>query len=126
MVELNAFQEWLDRYIAAWKTNDAAAAGDLFTEDAEYRYYPWEEPVRGRAAIQETWDQDDPPGSFEAEYRAEVVSGDAGVGTGISRYFPSEKRPQGAEYHNCFLLRFADDGRVREYREWYMERPMPE
>ncbi len=28
----------------------------------------------------------------------------------------------GAEYHNLFLLRFDQDGRVREYR-WYMRRP---
>ena len=32
-------QAWLDRYIAAWQTYDPDAIGDLFSEDAEYRYH---------------------------------------------------------------------------------------
>ena len=33
-------QAWLDRYVAAWAAYDAAAIGDLFSEDARYRYHP--------------------------------------------------------------------------------------
>ena len=40
-------QDWLDRYIAAWRSYDPAAIGDLFADDAAYRYHPWDdEPVR--------------------------------------------------------------------------------
>ena len=45
-------QLWLDRYIAAWSSYDASAIGDLFAEDAEYRYHPWDEHrSHGREAI---------------------------------------------------------------------------
>ena len=53
-----AFQAWLDRYVAAWKSYDPAAIGALFSEDAEYRYHPEDEPVVGRAAIVADWLED--------------------------------------------------------------------
>ncbi len=37
------FQQWLDAYVDAWTTYDEAAIGELFTEDARYRYHPWDE-----------------------------------------------------------------------------------
>ena len=37
-------QRWLDRYVAAWKSYDAAEIADLFSAEAEYRYHPWDEP----------------------------------------------------------------------------------
>ena len=37
-------QRWLDDYVAAWRSYDPEAIGDLFGEDAEYRYHPWDEP----------------------------------------------------------------------------------
>ena len=48
-------QEWLDRYVEAWRTYDAAAIGDLFTDDAAYRYHAWDEPLHGRDAIVADW-----------------------------------------------------------------------
>ena len=62
-------QIWLDRYIAAWSSYDETAIGDLFAEDAEYRYHPWADPVVGRAAIVADWLEDkDEPGSWAAHY----------------------------------------------------------
>jgi uncharacterized protein Veg len=29
-------------------------------------------------------------------------------------------------YDNIFVVRFDDDGRCREFTEWYMKRPSPE
>jgi hypothetical protein len=37
-------QGWLDRYGACWLSYDEAAIGELFSEDAEYRYQPWGKP----------------------------------------------------------------------------------
>ena len=44
------FQDWLDRYVEAWKTYDPAKIGALFSEDAQYRYHPQDDPVVGREA----------------------------------------------------------------------------
>ena len=50
---------WLARYVAAWKSYDREAIGELFSEDAAYRYHPYDEPVIGRAAIVESWFEED-------------------------------------------------------------------
>lgn len=53
-MERGAFQGWLDGYVDAWKTYDEGAIGELFSENARYRYHPWDERhavVSGRAAI---------------------------------------------------------------------------
>jgi hypothetical protein len=121
-VDEAAFQRWLAAYVDAWGTYDAAAIGDLFSEDVEYRYHPWDEPVRGRAALVEDWLVDrDEPGTWSAEYRPWLVSGDDAVAVGVSRYFTDDGTVD-REYHNVFLCRFDDDGRCREFTEVFLRR----
>ena len=38
-MDRSAFAGWLERYVDAWRLNDAAAIGDLFSVDARYAYY---------------------------------------------------------------------------------------
>jgi ketosteroid isomerase-like protein len=114
---------WLQRYVEAWVDYDRAWIADLFTEDAEYRYHPYDDPVRGRDAIVESWFEDpDEPGSFDAGYRTVAVDGDVAVAVGTSSYRGGAGSVDRI-YDNCFVMRFADDGRCREFTEWYMERP---
>jgi ketosteroid isomerase-like protein len=111
-------QAWLDAYVSAWRTYDVDAIGGLFSEAAEYRYHPYDEPLRGREAIVEDWlDDPDEPGSWEARYEPLLVHGDAAVATGETRY------ADGQAFSNLFVLVFDDDGRCREFTEWYMEHP---
>ncbi len=106
---------WLDRYADAWRTYDPDAIRSLFSADAEYRYHPWDEPVRGRDAIVADWLANrDQPDAWQAAYRPWAVDGDAGVATGVSRYDDAKGR---REYHNVFLCRFDTDGRCREFTE---------
>jgi ketosteroid isomerase-like protein len=115
-----AVQQWLDRYIGAWRSYDRSAIGDLFTEDAEYRYHPWDEPVRGRDAIVSSWTEDqDDPSAWDATYAPFAVEGDRAVATGVSRYADGDGK---REYHNVFLLAFAPDGRARSFTEVYAQR----
>ena len=84
--------EWLRKYIAAWQSYEQAEIEALFTEDIEYRYHPWDEPVVGNSTIAKSWaerDRRDEPGTWEAEYRCVAVDGDTAVATGYSRYFES-------------------------------------
>ena len=112
------FQDWLNRYIDAWRSGDAAAIGDLFTTDARYFYGPYREPVVGRDAIVREWlANPDEPGSWEAEYEPIAVDGDVAVAGGESRY-PGE----GKTYSNIYVCRFDDEGRCREFREWFVEK----
>ncbi len=114
---------WLARYVAAWKSYDRSAIGELFSEDANYRYHPYDEPVIGREAIVESWfEEPDEPGSFDASYECYAVDGDRAVAVGSSTYFDAGGGVEKV-YDNVYLLRFEGDGRCAEFTEWFMKRP---
>jgi ketosteroid isomerase-like protein len=129
MTDQSAVQEWLDRYVAAWRANRREPIEELFTEDAVYRFRPYggdAHAVRGHEAIAKAWlDEQDAPDSWQARYEPFAVEGDRAVAVGTSRYLASDAHPERA-FHNAFLLRFAPDGRCAEFTEYYMEEPAPE
>jgi hypothetical protein len=120
-------QRWLDRYVEAWKTYNEAEIADLFSLDAEYRYHPWTDPVRGREAIVKDWiapggdaSKRDKPGTFDATYEAWAVEGNRAVAVGTSDYFSDATRAvRERRYHNTYLLEFDADGRCRSFTENY-------
>lgn len=124
-------QQWLDRYIAAWAADDAQAIGDLFTDDARYRYHPSDEGFVGRDAIVRAWLEPsgdastrDEPGTWEAHYEPFSVDGDRAVAVGWSRYYTdASKSTVQNVWDNAYLLEFDDDGRCRAFTEFYVERP---
>ncbi len=123
-MDYTELQHWLDAYIEAWKSYDGAAIGALFSEDARYRYHPWEtdDVVQGRANIVASWLEDrDRPGSWTAEYRPWAIDGERAVAAGVSRYLGANGETE-REYHNVFLCRFDDEGRCSEFTELYMKR----
>ena len=114
---------WLSDYIDAWRSNDRRQIARLFSPDARYRYYPYEDPVIGAEAIADSWLSDpDDPESWEASYEPVAVDGDTAVAVGVSRYAATADQPA-REYHNSFVLRFDDAGRCRELTEWYVQTP---
>ena len=116
-----AFQAWLDRYVAAWKSYDPTQISALFSEDAEYRYHPADEPVAGRAAIVESWlDGPDPVGSYDAHYEPLAIDGEAHVARGWSRYFAADGELRD-EYWNIYLIRFDDAGQAASFTEWWIQ-----
>ena len=118
-----AVQDWLDRYVAAWRANEREPIEGLFTEDATYSWRPGGTPdstATGREAIVDGWlEEQDDPDSWEASYEAYAVDGDRAVATGVSRYAATGGKEE-RTYHNVFLLRFAPDGRCSEFTELYM------
>ncbi len=122
---------WLDRYVAAWGSWDAAAIGDLFSLDAEYRYHPGDAPFVGRDAIVESWLEPsglagvsrDEPGTWEAAFVPWLVGERRAVAVGTSRFYTDATRATSAEaWDNCFLLEFDADGRCRSYTEFSNQR----
>jgi uncharacterized protein (TIGR02246 family) len=117
-MELADVQQWIDRYVQAWRSNDSAAVGELFSDDARYFTTPFRPAKEGRPAILEWWLREpDEPGSWEATYEAVAVTGDLGVVRGRTNY------RSGEEYHNVFLIRFDRDGRASEFTEYWMLTP---
>ena len=118
-------QGWLDNYVAAWKSYDREQIAELFAEDAEYLDRPSAEPVRGRAAIVESWlENPDEPGTFDGTYSPVAIDGNIAVATGSSTYRRADNSIDKI-YDNCFVMRFTSDGRCSSFTEWFMERPQP-
>lgn len=111
-------RRWLDRYLAAWASNDRAEIEALFSKKTEYRYHPYDEPLIGAAAIAESWlESPDEPGSWTATYRPYVVKGRRAVAQGTTSY------SDGRRFFNVFLLRFDSKGRCSSFTEWFIEQP---
>ena len=124
-------QAWLDRYVAAWAAYDAAAIGELFSEDARYRYHPSDEGFVGRDAIVRAWLEPsgdastrDEPDTWEAHYEPFVVGGDRAVAVGWSRYYTDASKTTVTDmWDNAYLLEFDDDGRCSALTEFFVDRP---
>ena len=87
MLSRDDVQAWLDAYLAAWRSYDEAAIARLFAPEATYAYHPYDEPVRGAAAIAAAWLADrDEPGSWEAAYAPALIEGRRAIATGETRY----------------------------------------
>ena len=125
---------WLGDYVQAWMTYDPKQVAALFAEDISYRYHPYDDPIEGRDAMVASWlsageDSDassrDEPGTYEAYYRCVAADDDMAVAVGSSSYKESPDGPIVRVYDNCFVMRFDDEGRCREFTEWFMKRPSP-
>src|SRR4051812_7195223 len=109
---------WLDRYRTAWTSNEPDDIRALFTEDAEYRYHPWDEPLTGHEAIVAGWlDSKDEPGDWTFEWEPVAEQGRIGVVEGRTVY------RNGPSYRNLWVVELAEDGRAARFTEWYMEEP---
>ena len=116
-----AFQDWLDRYVAAWKSYDPTAIGALFSTGATYRYHPEDEPLTGREAIVADWlDGQDPAGTYDAQYEPLAIDGEAHVARGWSRYFGADGEMRD-EYWNIYLVHFDDAGQATSFTEWWIQ-----
>jgi hypothetical protein len=131
-VDHHTAQAWLDRYVDAWKSYDADDIAALFGEDVRYRFYSYAEWIVGRDAVVASWlaeDTDaqgstrDEPGTYDAAYAPVAVDGDVVVATGTTTYTESPGGPVTQIFDNCFVMRFDDDARCREFTEYYTKRP---
>jgi SnoaL-like domain len=117
-----AFQAWLDRYVAAWRSYDPEAIGELFSTDVAYRDHPEDEPVQGRAAVVAKWlDDQDEPGTYDARYEPLAIDPSTGnhVASGWTRYLTSGGDLRD-EYWNIFLVTFDEAGRATAFTEWWI------
>lgn len=129
MTTLAALADWLDRYEQAWRNNDADQIHALFTDDAVYRWHPWEgaaDGAEGREEIVQAWlEQPDEPDDWTLDCEPLAVNEDLGVARCVTRYRATARNPARV-YHNVWLVRLTDDGRCSEFTEYYMKEPTEE
>jgi ketosteroid isomerase-like protein len=117
MTTRDVVEAWIEGYRRAWLTNDPTDIAALFTPDAIYRPSPFSDGWRGHEEIIDGWlRRRDEPGSWSFRHRVIAVDGEVAAIEGWIDY-PGT----GRGYSNLWILRVADDGRVREYTEWWVD-----
>ena len=112
-VERDGVMRWVSGYERAWRAGDTDAVATLFTEDARYRTSPYADPKVGHGEIRGFWLADEGE-TFTVRAEPVAVEGDDAVVRLEVRYGD----PVRQEYRDLWVLRFAPDGRVRDFEEW--------
>jgi uncharacterized protein (TIGR02246 family) len=109
-------EAWVAAYERAWRTAGAERLRDLFAEDATYRMSPYEEPATGLEEIAALWEREreGPDEPFEMRHEVVAVEGD----TAVVRVEVQYGGPGRLQYRDLWVVRFAADGRCREFEEW--------
>ena len=119
------FDVWLERYLAAWKSDDPEQIAALFSEDATYSTLPFREPKRGRDAIVAWWiSQGDSRNEWRFERERLVVDGKTAVVQGLTTYAAADDQPE-AVFSNIWVIRLDPSGRANYFAEWWVQRPDP-
>jgi hypothetical protein len=108
---------WMKGYVKAWKNNNPKDIVKLFTEDAYYSTGPFDKPWIGHEAIIDGWvGLGDQPSDWSFDYEVVAVDGDLGVMHGTTVY------KSAGTFSNIWLMRFAKDGRCKDFREWFVRK----
>jgi len=115
----DAVRSWMEKYIAAWTTNEPDDIRALFTEEAVYATRPHDkDPWRGREQIVDRWlEARDEPEDWTFDWSVLGADGGLAFVQGFTRYLGD--RPG---YDNLWVIRLEPDGRASEFTEWFMER----
>lgn len=115
-------ERWLAEYRQAWSTDNEATIAALFTSDARYFTAPYRPPLVGSDEIARWW-MEQGESRMRWEFTGEEIASDDSLyvvrGRTTYRDTPGPTgRPE--VYHNLWLITLADDGRAREFVEYWM------
>lgn len=116
-MNITAFKSWLDAYGRSWQTRDPQAATTLFAIDATYQETPFDEPMRGRAAIHEYWSNAS-RSQDQIRFGYEILAVTQNVG--IARWWASfVSIPSGAQVKldGIFVVSLDAENRCNAFRE---------
>jgi hypothetical protein len=107
---------WVAAYQTAWRAAGTEALAGIFAANATYRQGPYEEPVRGLAAIARMWEaeRDGPDEVFDMSSEIVAAENDTAVVRAEVRYGD----PVTQEWRDLWIIRFAPDGRCSSFEEW--------
>lgn len=108
--------EWIAEYETAWRTAGTAILTQLFTAEAGYVRFPYDQPIVGLPAISQMWEaqRDGPDEVFAMSAQILAVEGEVAV----VRTEVSYGDPVSQEFRNIWVLRLRDDGRCSWFEEW--------
>jgi len=118
-MDRETFNNWLASYGRAWTSRNPEVAASLYADDATYQVTPFDEPLRGRAAIHEYWaGVAKTEEKIQFDYEILAVTAEHG----IARWSASFVRvPPGLQTRldGIFLISLDDEGRCKSLQEWW-------
>ena len=120
MPTASEFSNWLQVYVAACTENDASKVADLFAGDAVYHYTPFDPPWHGVDEIADKWEDD---AENLVGFRCDAIPIFVAEDRGIAEWW-AEYPAEGFQYRSAFVVRFDDQGKATEFREWYVRRKL--
>jgi hypothetical protein len=110
-------ERWVDGYVVAWTDNDPEHIAALFTEDAVYDPQTADGEIHGVEAISDWWrGLDEDPANWDFQWLPLIETEEIGIITGTTNYYDPP-----TTFRNLWVIRFDDDGRCRDFTEWYIE-----
>ena len=113
------FEEWMEAYIRRQEQGDPEVINELWTEDGEYWWGPFNEPRYGLQAIYDHHKnalshQDD----WKCKYRILATTAEYGI---AQFYLTLNDQTEGAPntYDGIFLVHLNDSGKCTRFEEWY-------
>ena len=120
-------ERWIESYRKAWGSDAPEDIAALFTEEVTYSPYPWprgENRWVGRDAVIAKWiGRGDSKIGWRFDHEILAVEGYTAIIEGWTYYDRGEGEAWDEAYANVWLVRFAPDGRAREFAEWWVQKP---
>lgn len=117
-IKRSAFEAWVRKYLACWKSNDVDEIGALFAANARYQTQAFRPPIVGRNKIVKMWLERAPwQGKWKFKYRWTAIEGNVGVLEGVTTY-----RAQIGTFNNIWTIKLQKDGRCSEFREQWVRK----
>ena len=108
---------WVETYRQAWVERDPAAAADLFTEDATYRSFIFEDPHIGKDGVKSYWsDVTSTQANVQVTMGRPIVDGPRAA---VEFWTTMENSGEEVTLVGCLLLTFDDSGVCRSLNEYY-------
>ena len=122
-------ERWIDAYRKAWATRctrrTSRRSSPRTSSYSPLSVAAWREPL-GAAATRSSASgasRGDSTIGWRFDHEILAVEGDTAVIEGWTYYDRGDGEPWEEAYANIWLVRFADDGRAREFAEWWVQRP---
>jgi ketosteroid isomerase-like protein len=115
-----AAARWVEGYRTAWLADDVEAVVALYADDVVYRSHPFRPPEVGREGVrgytQRNFDIEE---DQQVRFGRPITSGDRAA---VEYWTTMREEDRDVTLAGCVLLRFGEDGRVKEQREyWHLQ-----
>lgn len=107
--------KWIEKYVEAWRDNDAPKLAGLFSNQATYKETPWSNTIQGLSNIEKFWKEVcSSQGDFETRSKIIAVKG-ATAEVHLNVMYKSDKP---SKWQDVWVLTFNSEGLCDSYQGW--------